>query len=213
MPFSSPDDNLAQFYKTLADFCGGGPSAGEKGIALGAFFCEDAPGPPQIPAIGITNHGPHGPKEPYFLGQAQIKDLWRQFYTSFPDDFYFQPTNIIVPGFPGGTGAPVFSSNAPVSMRAVQCDLKGTLKADWYQDAHVSPPLSHIHPRRGGPHHKASIAACAVFAYDNKNLITHLWIYMDRYKLQTDLAVGSSHVVAAYVKGFHQWLDALKPAP
>lgn len=213
MPFTSPDDNLTQFYQTLANFSGGGPTPAQKGTALGAFFCGDAAGPPQIPAIGITNHGPHGAKEPYFLGQAEIQDLWKQFYTSFPD-FYFQPANIILPGSPGGVQAPVFSSNNPVPMRSVQCDLKGTFKADWYQHPHPhqSPPLSTLHPKPGGPYLKVSIAACAVFSYDNANLITRLWIYMDRYKLQTDLGPGSGHVVAAYVRGFTHWQEALVEA-
>ena len=214
MAFNSPDDNLTQFYQTLANFSGGGPAPPQKGAALGAFFCGDLPGPPQIPAIGITNHGPYGPKEPYFLGQADIQDLWKQFYISFPDDFYFQPANIVLPGSPGGVRAPVFSSNAPVPMRAVQCDLKGTFKSDWYQTPHphTSPPLSTIHPKPGGPYFNVSIAACAAFSYDNANQITRLWIYMDRYKLQTDLLTGSTRVVAAYAQGVLDWQEALVKA-
>jgi hypothetical protein len=217
---TSPDDNLTQFFGNLATFAAtpGTPTPGQiagRAATLAGFFCGNSAGPPVIPAIGITNHGVPGPKEPYFTGQTAIQNLWIQFYTSF-QPFTFAPTTVILPGYPAGVQAPRLYA-APtyptqgnrVPMIAVQCDLSGIFVKSWFnhQSGHASPPLSQIPPAADGL--PTQIAACAVFAFGQDHLITRLWIYMDRYKLQTDLGPGASAVVAGYFKGLENWEKTL----
>jgi hypothetical protein len=217
---TSPDDNLNQFFASLAAFAApGGQTPAQKAAIMAAYFCLDSAGPPAIPAIGITNHGAPGPREPYFAGQVAVTNLWNKFYTSF-QPFAFAPTTLILPGYPAGVAAPrLYSQNTyptagnPVPMIAVQCDLSGKFVSPWFDhpSGHASPPLSQIPPAADGL--TTQIAACAVFAFDRtSHLITRLWIYMDRYKLQSDLGLGASAAVAGYFKGLAEWQKAVAGA-
>ena len=201
---TSPDNNLDQFFADLAAFVAGAQTPAQKAAALLQFFCPDSAGPPVIPAVGITNHGPQIPvHDPYFKGRKEVSDLWTQFYTSF-QNFSFAPTTLELPG--GNVAAPRLKATVTagvnqIPMIAVQCDLSGTFQSPWNPPNHLSLPLSGIPVG----HLFTNIAAAAVFAFDIHHLITRMWIYMDRYKLQNDLFPGSSAVLAGFAKGLEHW--------
>jgi hypothetical protein len=210
--FSSPDDNLNQLFADLATFAAPGGTLAQfaqKAATLTGFFCPQSAGPPEIPAIGITNHGLQA-NQPYFKGVTEVTNLWLWFYKCF-DSFTFAPTTLEMPG--GNAPAPRFQATVAaggtqIPMRAVQCDLSGTYQLQWHPPNHDSPPLSTI-PIPTSGHLSTHIAATAVFAFDANNLITRMWVYMDRYKLQTDLRPGSTAVLVGFSKGFEEWTKAV----
>jgi len=206
MPVSA-DDTLTKFF---AIFAGGG-SPDQKTADLVALFCADTGNPTAAPAVGITHHGPN------FVGVAQVTLLWRQFFTAF-QDFMFSPAKLTLPGYPDDVPAPRLYSkhdfpraDAPIPIIGVQCFLSGDHVGPWFQGDHASLPLSGIRPARAahnGPLH-TQLPAAAVFAFDPRSgLITHLWVYLDRYKMMHDLAPG----VAALLAGFHKALEEHKAA-
>jgi hypothetical protein len=206
---TSPDNNLDQFFADLLSFVNGSQTPAQKAATLLTFFCAESAGHPKIPAIGITNHGPQA-NQPYFKGTQEVTDLWTWFYKSF-DKFSFAPTTLEMPG--GTVAAPRFQATVTpggnqIPMRAVQCDLSGTYRLQWHPTNHDSPPLSTI-PVPSSGHLSTHIAATAVFAFDASNLITRMWVYMDRYKLQTDLRPGSTAVLAGFSQGFEEWTKAV----
>jgi hypothetical protein len=67
----------------------------------------------------------------------------------------------------------------------VQSSLVGT-HVDWFPKTnkkHYSPPLSDITPTGK----RVTVPAASVFNFDSKNKITHLWIYLDRYRFFSTL--------------------------
>jgi hypothetical protein len=155
-----------------------------------SVFCAEVGSPPTLPAVGITDHGPN------FQGTADVKLLFDQLFTSFPD-VALAPLS----------GAPRLYSTDGFTI-GIQTTLTGTQKDKWFKHAtggqkdHYSPPLSDIKPDKI---HVMVIPACAVFNFDNSNLITRLWLYLDRYRMQQQLtpppsAAELSEVVSAFTR-------------
>lgn len=165
-------------------------------------FCPNNPNPTPprppapttaIPQVGITSHGPN------FFGQDDILVLFNKLFTSFPDDLTFAE-------YPNTTTARLFARDAytppTVSVRGF---LKGTLKAPWFQktnqadiNSHYSKPLSDIPPVPGNFQalQGKGIPVSAVFIFgdpnpNNANLVSHLSLYLDRYRFITDLLPGA----------------------
>jgi hypothetical protein len=206
---TSPDDNLDQLFTNLANFVSETQSptiSAHNAAILAGFFCDDSAGPPAIPAVGITNHGPQGqPDQPYFVLQAGVNLLWTTFYDSFKK-FTFAPTTLELPG--GSVPAPRFKTTVTagtnqIPMIAVQCDLSGTYTKQWLPHNHHSPPLSHI-PVASTPL-PTHVAATAIFAFNSSNLITRMFVYMDRFKLQRDLLAGSPSVLIGFANGIEHY--------
>jgi hypothetical protein len=216
---ASPDATLDSFF---AVFVSGNPTAQKASDLIDLFCQDDSAVDPTIPAVGITHHGPN------FRGVNEVKMLWNRFLSSF-DDFRLSPAELTLPGQLGDVPAPRLYSQtnyppnaAPIPMIAVQTTLSGDFVEDWFQKPvnltakdHSSPPLSNIRPvaaDMNGPLHTI-IPAAAVFAFDaTSSLITHLWIYLDRFKLSADLNPGSVSLLAGFSAAIAKREDALRRA-
>ena len=164
----SNDAALDDFFKVLND----PESANHHDVdyLTSKVFCaEDAQH--KRPCVGITDHGPQ------YVGTGQVAELFRQLFKTFPD-----MALTVVPG------APRLDSRSKYSPRttAVQTTLSGTHAAKWFPQGHqfYSPPLSNIHPDKV---HAMKIPACAVFSFDDHERISHLAIYLDRYRMMQQL--------------------------
>ena len=96
-------------------------------ILINDVFCADDPAA-GIPWVGIARHGPQ------FRGSANVKALFQQFITTFPDIWWAESTT-----HPKITAVPRLYSNdnyrAPTV--GVQTTLWGTHKSPWFQDVAI----------------------------------------------------------------------------
>jgi hypothetical protein len=175
-------------------------------------FCPESAGPPLIPSVGITGHGPN------FKGATAVKLLFDTFFTSFPDiSFAEYPNNNVR----------LYSKAGPTTV-GLRAFLNGTFQQSWFQkltgkqdkDSHYSKPLSDIHPGPAGGYNAIKgngIAAAAVFIFNDANnptLVSHLSIYLDRYRFISDLSLAADgtntasafdqEAVAAHEHGHHR---------
>jgi hypothetical protein len=156
-----------------------GNDADTKVTSLLALFSDDDANPPTIPCVGITSYGPN------FTGRTDIKLLFHRLFSTF-DPLFFTPTTSDPDGAAGViVVAPrLYSADgfAPPTI-SVQTSLVGT-HVDWWfpktNKSHYSPPLSDVKPSGK----RVTVPAAAVFNFDgtNNNKITHLWMYLDRYR-------------------------------
>ena len=133
------------------------------------LFCDDNA---NLPYVGITLRGPQFPH------RANIRTLFIQLLnTTFPD-MAWKPANDL--------------RMTDGSTIAVEVDVTGTQKAEWFQDKFRSLPLSQIEEdtiRRLAPKYNImDIPACMVFTFDKDYRIQQLAIYMDRYRMMDQLA-------------------------
>jgi hypothetical protein len=207
----------------FAVFTSGGTPT-QRATALTDLFCQDgqpdAQGNPTIPAVGITQHGPN------FVGRNEVGLLWNQFTTSF-QNFLIEPAQLTLPGIANDVDAPRLYSNDgyppnanPIPIIGVQTILSGSFVRDWFQSPKVadrdkkdrsSRPLSRIRPvpvGHGGPL-SVSIPACLVFAFDGNGDITHLWAYLDRYRLLHYLEPGADSILAGFSIGIDHRQEVL----
>ena len=100
-------------------------------------------------------------------------------------------------------------------MIGVQTTLSGDYVAKWFTDADASQPLSSIDPvaaGQDGPLHTV-IYADTVFSFDKaSNRITHLWAYLDRYKLSHDLRPGTTAILEGFSRATADRQHALAEA-
>jgi hypothetical protein len=164
------DDTLAEYFRVLNDASSGTGVYHDVDHLMKRVFCPDNTSK-KIPSVGITDHGPQ------FIGAPHVKTLFTQLFTTFP--------NLSLDPEPN---APYLysPSNYPTLTIAIQTTLRGTHDKEWFPkgDPHYSPPLSDIHPDRL---HLMSIPACAVFSFDANAKVTHLAIYLDRYRMMRQL--------------------------
>jgi hypothetical protein len=160
-------------------------------------FCPDANGPPQIPTVGVAMHGPS------FTGAADVRRLFKTFFTSFPDMTFTQ--------YPDKTARLYSRDGYRPPTIGIAANLNGTYQKPWFykekkgdRDTHYSKPLSDIIPVRGNFQSiwQPGIAAFAQFAFGderNPTLVSQLSIYMDRYRFMSDLVPLSDASVSAYI--------------
>lgn len=170
---ATPDTTLDDFLEVMND--SGSPHYHDVNWLMGSVFCPDnnAANPKdRLPTVGITDHGPN------FYGQADVTDLWKQVFTTWPD-FALTP----VAGCPR-LYSPDSGSGAPRKI-AIQAWLTGTQQGNWFPagHAHYSPPLSDIKAKQK----KTNLPACAVFTFDANDRIAHMAIYLDRYRMAQQL--------------------------
>jgi hypothetical protein len=134
------------------------------------------------PSVGITDNGPT------FTGTDDVEAFFTRLFTVFSPIVWLQQFSI--PGARPIVVSPRLYSNDQWATPtiSVQTWMQGT-HVDWWfpkppagKPSHYSPPLSDIKPTGK----ITTIAASAVFALDG-HLISRLWIYLDRYKIGTDL--------------------------
>jgi hypothetical protein len=157
-----------EFLKVLNEI--GGPHHHDVDFLTKDVFCkEDASR--KIPSVGITEHGPQ------YVGTAQVAELFRQLFTTFPD-----LTLAALPGAPWLESPP---KHAPKTV-GIQTVLAGTHLAKWFPQGHqfYSPPLSNIHPDKV---HHMKIPAFCVFTLDDRGRVSNLAIYLDRYRMMQQL--------------------------
>jgi hypothetical protein len=150
-------------------------------ILMNDVFCADdrAAG---VPWVGIARHGPQ------FHGAANVKGLFQQLITTFPDIWWAESTT-----HPEITAVPRLYSNdnyrAPTV--GVQTTLWGTHKSPWFQDVRYSLPLSAIKPSN-----KATEApSFAVFTFGAKDAtrVSQMSFYMDRYSQMRETQAYGDH--------------------
>lgn len=210
MALNNPDDTLDAFFGVF----GSGRTDAQKVADLVGLFCpDDNAQHPTIPAIGITHHGPN------FVGVARVRKLWTQFFTSFRH-FSIDVADLTLPGQAQDIPAPRLYSKAnyptqqaPIPMIGVQTTLRGDFVHKWFQDADASQPLSGIDPVPAGQDGPLPtiIYACTVFAFDRtSHKITHLWAYLDRYKLSHDLRPGQTALLEGFSRAIVERQHALE---
>lgn len=143
------------------------------------LFTADAPGPPQIPSVGIANHGAN------FIGSADVKALFDRLFSSFPDLTLKEVDKT----------RRLYSLDSYTGYQTVgaQATLKGTFQKMWFPKvpgtadsaSHYSKPLSDIAPNQGN-YLVTTIAVFAMFALSG-NSIAQISFYLDRYKFKADL--------------------------
>jgi hypothetical protein len=188
------DATLDTFFQVLTAPGGGGAhTPADVDTLMQDVFCPDngATGKNALPCVAITEHG--NAQGPGFFGAAEVRRLFMQLFTSFPDVALTQLD----------PGARLYSPDEyePITI-GVRTDLTGSYQASWFGkvspgsiQSHYSPPLSDLKPGAAGHYKTVSIPACAVFEFDDDNLVTQLAIYMDRYHFIPSLSLASFEVV------------------
>jgi hypothetical protein len=193
------DQTLDEFFAVFASH----KSAAEKVAALMHLFCADHPRA-KTPAVGITDHGHN------FIGVAEVRLLFHSLFASFPD-LEWAPVQLSFPGLAAGVKAPRLYSRddypsqaKPVHVIGIQTNLSGTHTHPWFpdpKDKHHSSPLSDIEPAKkelGEKLLQTSTPTDAVFAFDSDHKITHLWMYLDRYRFVHHLHPGAATFLSAF---------------
>jgi hypothetical protein len=152
--------------------------------ALNAAAASGEPTPAQLVStyfnsnatVGLTDYAPT-PLGPVFSGQADITALFKQLFSAFPNFQFVENTN-----------APcvrLYSADANQTQIAVQATMTGTQHGSWFAagSTHYSQPISDIKPGKKD----MKIPVCAVFLFDNKNMILSLSLFFDRYRMQQQL--------------------------
>ena len=173
-------------------------------MLMNDVFCVDDPAA-GLPWVGITQHGPQ------FRGAKQVKALFEQLITTFPDIWWQESTT-----HPQVTHVPRLYSNdasKPATV-GVQTTLFGTHKSPWFQDVRYSLPLSAIKPSN-----KATEApSSAVFAFSAKDpsRVSQLSFYMDRYSQMRQVQAYHDHAdfdtdMRLLLKNIHHMVLAASP--
>jgi hypothetical protein len=196
---ASNDDTVKKFF---AVFASKNPEKTKVADLMNIFCPNDAQS--KTPAVGITDHGPN------FTGAGEVKLLFEKLFHSFPD-LKWLPAKLSLPGLDAEVEAPRLRSEAefpskakPIPVIAVQTTLSGTHTHAWFpdpKDKHYSSPLSDIHPgnEKGGEGLlRTTTPTAAVFAFDANNKITHLWMYLDRYRFVHHLNPGAGALLGGY---------------
>jgi hypothetical protein len=133
------------------------------------LFCDDNG---NHPYVGITLRGPQ------FTNLASMRILFTQLLKTTFTDMAWTPANKL--------------RMTDGNTIAVEVDVTGTQKAEWFQDKFRSLPLSQIEEdtiRRLAPNYnKMDIPACMAFTFNGDYRIQQLAIYMDRYRMMDQLA-------------------------
>lgn len=200
---SGTNSALDKFFSV---FNPGSGSGVYKNIAMlmNDVFCADDAAH-DIPWVGITQHGPQ------FHGAKQVKALFEQLITTFPDIWWQELTT-----HPQVTHVPRLYSNdasKPATV-GVQTTLFGTHKSPWFQDGRYSLPLSAIKPSN-----KATEApSFAVFAFGGKEQarVSQLSFYMDRYSQMRQVQAYHDHAdfdtdMRLLLKNIHHMVMAAGP--
>jgi hypothetical protein len=148
------------------------------------------------PQVGISGHGPN------FIGATEVAALFDKFFFSFPDFRIAQ--GMLAQGGPTLTGRLYArDADAPPTI-GLRVTLMGTYSQPWFKKkkgikdkkSHYSKPLSDI---PADSSQVTTLEGFAVFSFAN-NLISQLSIYLDRYKLSTDLLPPSDTLTAQWVR-------------
>jgi hypothetical protein len=198
---ASIDDTLNVFFDVINGTNLSGTGVGtshyqDSQYLIDNVFCgNNLPLP--YPWVGITDHGPQ------FQGSAAVKILFDELFLCF-DTFVLLPQVSKVGKNPVVPSVRLYGQGGGVNMVSVQTVLHGTYVTQWFKDGHApaSAPISGIVPDKL---HVMEIPASAVFAFDNKNKVSQLAAYLDRYKLQQQLtpagAINIGQVISA-LEGF-----------
>ena len=150
-------------------------------ILINDVFCADDPAA-GLPWVGIARHGPQ------FRGSANVKGLFQQLITTFPDIWWAESTT-----HPKITAVPRLYSNDSYATPTVgvQTTLWGTHKNLWFQDARYSLPLSAIKPSNK----PTEAPSFAVFTFGAKDpvRVSQLSFYMDRYNQMRETQAYGDH--------------------
>jgi hypothetical protein len=159
-------------------------------------FCADVGA--GTPSVGISGHGPN------FVGAGHVTNLFDKFFDSFPD-FRMAQGMLMPKGAPSLTGRLYArDADAPPTI-GVRVTLTGTFTRPWFRKkqkikdkiSHYSKPLSDI---QADGTQVTTIEGFAVFSFDNKSLVSQLAVYLDRYKIMTDLLPPSDALTAQWVR-------------
>jgi hypothetical protein len=163
------EDTLDDFFAVLGDPPGSGNYKNVNYLMSDVFCPDGGVKPNQVPWVGITDHGPN------FQTASDVELLFNRLFTSFPD---LTLTRL--------EGAPLLSSDDDSTL-GIQTTLKGSYSDSWFPNgsSHYSRPLSRIPV--SNPNKAATIPAFAVFTFDDDELLSHLAIYLDRYRFITYL--------------------------
>jgi hypothetical protein len=164
------------------------------GTLMTLFSGDDTQNPLNFPIVGITDHGDANQyvlMGPGFVGQAEIQILFNQLFTSFA------ALAFVDIGFP-------WMSSDDQKVIAVRLNLQGTQQHPWFAPGHpkYSLPLSEL----SAAQKPSIIPTCAVFTFNNSQKIVNLALYMDRYKLMSDL---QSETKNNFEKKLRNFLKAL----
>jgi hypothetical protein len=160
---------------------------------LQTVFCDETADPLhpnlKIPQVGITGHGPT------FIGKDAVRELFEKLVDSFPEDLSLKEV------LDDGDGR-LYSADGKRTQIGVRTMLTGTLKRAWFpwrgkgvkaKQSYYSKPLSDIRVYESD-YRSMEIPAFAVFTFDAPNEASRVsrWsLYLDRYKMMTDLSPPS----------------------
>jgi hypothetical protein len=181
------DDTLNVFFDVIngTDLSGTGAGSAHyqnsKYLIDNVFCGNNLPLP--YPWVGVTDHGPQ------FKGSAAVKVLFDELFLCF-DTFVMLPQVSKVGKNPVVPSERLYSQGGAAVMISIQTVLHGTYVTQWFKDGHAaaSAPISSIVPDKL---HVMEIPASAVFAFDNKSKVSQLAVYLDRYKMQQQLATAT----------------------
>jgi hypothetical protein len=175
-PVVTPVGQVASFFDF---FTPRNPNYGQDANLINLFSVDSAnPNPPPailFPVLGITDHAVPGKTiGPGVHGRTRIQRIFHRLFASFEGTLLFDPLD-----------ASPYLQSIDGSTVSVRITITGTQTGTWFPpgDADASLPFSAL-PSAGKP---STIAACAVFTFDGTPLIQQLALYMDRYKLMSDL--------------------------
>jgi hypothetical protein len=189
---------LDTFFSVFNPNSGAGTYKNVDILINGVFCVDDFTQTPQIPWVGIAQHGPQ------FPNSGAIRTLFTRLVQTFPDIWWGESTTAP----PQVTAVPRLYSNDGYGTRTVgvQTTLFGHHNAPWFQEEGFSLPLSAI-PVNNRP---TNIPAFAVFSFgaDVPTRVSQLSIYMDRYRQMADLQPQQSKKFNKAVIKFLQDLQA-----
>jgi hypothetical protein len=190
---NNPANNtvLDNFFSVINDR--GGPNYHNVPWLMQNVFCPNN-ARLKIPAVGITSHGPN------FIGRAEVEALFNRLVASF--------RNLSLTQVPDSTGRLYSADDTPVQI-GVRTLLTGSYVHPWFQKtrqddsvSHYSKPLSDIPVFPENPQSMV-IPAFAVFTFadpKNPHLVSHWSLYLDRYKMATDLTPPSDLIFEEWKK-------------
>jgi hypothetical protein len=158
------------------------------GVAANVVSCFCADASTYGPAtIGIANHGPN------YSGQGAITTLFQRLFTSFQNLTLTEEKKY----------APRLYSLDKATLPTISAimSITGSFVSPWFpkvqgtpdSTSHYSKPLSDINPQTSSPTvlKGKGIPVAAIFSFDTTNAnnpsIARLWLYLDRYRFESDL--------------------------
>jgi hypothetical protein len=169
---SNPNDaTLDTFFTIMGPPASGSHPASDVDSLMSNVFCPNGVYKgKKIPSVGITEHGPA------FKGADDVRTLFTQLFTTFPDMTWIQLDKTLR----------MYSTDG--NTIGVQMNVTGTHSAPWFQAAHASPPLSQLTSGTLNGFGDPGLAGVAVFTFDDKKKVRQLAIYIDRYGLMQRIA-------------------------